>query len=240
MKPIGSKTPTLREFLGRSKYSFPVSQRGFVWNDSQITAFVSSLMDSFFASYRRTDGKTQVTEYNYHFLGQFFIVRDNSENVIWDGKQRLVSLLLMLIYASKELIGYDEVKLIKDMIRWDSNGDTNFNLNLPDAHNCLLALLGESSDPELTACAIDKSLCRGYYRVSQLLTSQLGDPKVMHVFAHWLSIRTVLLVNTIQADAFFPKELFHTLNNSGRSILRGEANNLNPVSGDPDTKESEI
>jgi uncharacterized protein with ParB-like and HNH nuclease domain len=93
---IISKRSNFDLWSGPGGYEIPYNQRGYVWNDKNISQFIKDIQEAY------------TGEKNFITFGTLYFLRENidaskSRVTIWDGQQRFISLYLMLSTIHKFL-----------------------------------------------------------------------------------------------------------------------------------------
>ncbi len=219
MSKVEAKEFNLCNILNQ-EYSIEDYQREYRWKEKQITDLLEDLTGKFLNS----NGE------DHYFLGSIIISeRDQQQQFIIDGQQRLTSLTLLLIYIYRTL--EDQQKALEiDKLIYSEEG---FNLNVAPRNECMRALRnGKSFDkdgkPEsivnIVECYenIEKDF-RGH------LAGDTGTPsdelelasEALPNFADWLINKVYLVRITTDSDAD-AYAIFETMNDRGVNLTPTE------------------
>ncbi|MFI5844548.1 DUF262 domain-containing protein [Catenuloplanes sp. NPDC051500] len=86
-------------FRGNS-YSLDYYQRDYVWEEEQVERLLTDLAERFLLQWREEHLPGDVNAYEPYFLGPFIVYQVNEDTFLADGQQRVITLLLLLIYLS--------------------------------------------------------------------------------------------------------------------------------------------
>tara|TARA_Y100000310_G_scaffold225455_1_gene227480 strand:+ start:311 stop:2149 length:1839 start_codon:yes stop_codon:yes gene_type:complete len=220
MPNINALTKNVRDLLDNKKYSIEYYQREYRWGEEQIVELLTDLEDKFFEDYENGHQRNKVKSYPPYFLGSIILVEKNNQTFVIDGQQRLTSLTLLLIYIYKEF-GEDEQRTnLLNLIRSDTFGEKNFNLNIDDRTECLEKLLDQGlyetreDDNESV-----KNLVERYEDIVNNFSDELKN--VLPLFADWL-INKVFFVEIAAQNDQDAYNIFETMNDRGLSLSSSE------------------
>ena len=103
MSQIDARSKSIRELMGGVKYSIDYYQREYKWGSKQVLELLEDLENKFIDEFEDSHEREQVSTYKSYFLGSIVISqKENGENFIIDGQQRLTSLTLLFIYIHNQ------------------------------------------------------------------------------------------------------------------------------------------
>ena len=204
------------------EYSIEDYQREYRWKEKQITDLLEDLTEKFLNS----NGE------DHYFLGSIIISeRDQQQEFIIDGQQRLTSLTLLLIYIYRTLEDQEDLK--KEIDKLIYSEDKGFNLNVAPRNECMHALRdGRSFDKDGKPESI-VNIVECYENIEKDFRGHLaGDTstpsdelelvaEALPKFAKWLieKVYLVRIATDSDADAF---AIFETMNDRGVNLTPTE------------------
>ncbi len=93
---------SISSLLKDQKFYIDYFQREYRWQEKHIKLLVEDLTTTFLKSYKPTDTRPAVANYQSYYLGPvvFSVNTDNGKKSIIDGQQRITSITLFLIYLN--------------------------------------------------------------------------------------------------------------------------------------------
>src|SRR5262245_23660891 len=73
-------------------------QRAYVWEEPQVARLLKDLSRKFQAQWSQEHSLQDVSSYDPYFLGPYIVCTADGETTLVDGQQRIITLLLLLIY----------------------------------------------------------------------------------------------------------------------------------------------
>ncbi|MCW2038202.1 DUF262 domain-containing protein [Xanthomonas campestris pv. raphani] len=220
---------TVNECL-RQKFSLPTFQRDYKWELKHLTDLLTDIQESFAASWKNTDSRTEVLGYPVYFLGTIITTdAGHGAKAIIDGQQRVTTLLLLMSYldrvASKNpALGMSPVE---EAIRRRIAGTSQFNLEMDVNRRQLFDILLNHTlnDEELTEAVesilnIDpgtKRLWELYQGVPSMISDTISSNNLIPHLADFITERVCLF------EIGVPKEqdghrVFVTMNDRGLKL----------------------
>ena len=221
MSKVEAKEFNLCNIL-KERYSIEDYQREYRWKEKQITDLLEDLTEKFLNS----NGE------DHYFLGSIIISeRDDQQQFIIDGQQRLTSLTLLLIYIYRTLKDQEALKGKIDKLIYSK--DKGFNLNVAPRNECMHALRdGKSFDKDGQPESI-VNIVECYENIEEDFRGHLaGDtgtpsdelelaPEALPKFAEWLIEKVYLVRITTDSDAN-AFAIFETMNDRGVNLTPTE------------------
>lgn len=161
----------------------------------------------------------KVSTYGGYFLGSIIVSKRNGKNYLIDGKQRITSLTLMLIYlyhiAAAQRLPVSDT--LSPLIYSDNYGEPCFNLDIPEGLGVIRALLnGESVNPD----GHDKSVETMYARYLDIESEDLAveiAPALLH-FIYWLMNNVGLIEIAATDNDSYAYAIFETMNDRSKPL----------------------
>ena len=121
---------SISSLLKDQKFYIDYFQREYRWQEKHIKLLIEDLTTTFLKSYKPTDKRAAVANYQSYYLGPvvFSANTDNGKNSIIDGQQRITSITLFLIYLNNLQKEHSEKVGISDLIFSESYGEKSFNM----------------------------------------------------------------------------------------------------------------
>ncbi|HYA61324.1 MAG TPA: DUF262 domain-containing protein [Candidatus Acidoferrum sp.] len=101
MKGIIGNEKSLRDLLAHKEYTIHYYQREYRWGKKQIEDLTDDLTGEFLEYYDPAHSRDMVEQHGHYCLGSIVLRAVNGQNAIINGRQRLTSLALLLIYVNK-------------------------------------------------------------------------------------------------------------------------------------------
>jgi len=127
MSAIKSQTKSIRQLLSNVKYGIDFYQREYEWRRSNIEELMDDLEAKFISSFDLTHERMRVRHYSHYFLGTIITVKENNQNYIVDGQQRLTTLTLLLILIHHMRKGSSSIADVSSLIFSENYGTKSFN-----------------------------------------------------------------------------------------------------------------
>ena len=218
MPEITAREKSIRALLGE-KYTVDSYQREYKWAAQQVTDLMDDLLAAFAKNYQAGHEQSNARAYGQYFLGPIIVNKDDDNNYIVDGQQRLTTLTLALI-CLLHMTSEEQQHTLRNLIYSDDYGMEAFNLDVPDRNECLLRLYkDEPSDAAGTSESI-RNLIERHAQLRDRLREELS-PEQIPIFAVWFINKVILveIATSSDADAY---TIFETMNDRGLRLAPAE------------------
>lgn len=214
----------------RQKFSLPTFQRDYKWELKHLTDLLTDIQESFAASWKATDSRTEVLGYPVYFLGTIITTDAGvGSKAIIDGQQRVTTLLLLMSYLDRLAAKSPELGIspVEQTIRRRIAGTSQFNLDM-DANRQQLfqALLSHELSEEELAESVDsipdtdpgtKRLWELYQNIPGMISDTIRTHNLLPFLADFITERVCLF------EIGVPKEqdghrVFVTMNDRGLKL----------------------
>ena len=203
------------------KYDVDSYQREYKWGKAQLDDLIDDLLLVFYENHKEEHERRDVKRYGQYFLGPIIVSTDDGEKRhIVDGQQRLTTLTLTLICLLHILDNNEQKGTLQNLIYSEEFGKKDFNLNVPERTDCLLALYeGKQIDSDAKPESVRNMIAR-YEQLQDKLADAL-KPKQASLFSDWLIEKVYLVEITTSAttDAY---KIFETMNDRGLRLTPAE------------------
>lgn len=215
-REVDGKGRTVRELLGRRKYSIDYYQREYKWKSKQVVELIEDLSGKFRESYEDGNERSAVAEYGHYFLGSIIVSDKDGEKFIIDGQQRLTTLTLLMMFLQRRTPDEDQKAQVADLIFSQRYGKRSFNLDIPERSACMEALYaGEHYEENGLSESVAGILAR-YADIEENFPEDLLG-QVLPYFVDWL-IENVHLVEITAYSDDDAYTIFETMNDRGLSL----------------------
>ena len=136
---IEATDTNIKSLLKDQKFFIDYFQREYRWKAKHIKLLVEDLTTTFLKSYKPTDKRSTVANYQNYYLGPvvFSINQDNGKKSIIDGQQRITSISLLLIHLNHLQSENDAQVSISELIFSEKYGEKSFNMTDKLREPCL-------------------------------------------------------------------------------------------------------
>ncbi|MEX6152909.1 DUF262 domain-containing protein [Providencia hangzhouensis] len=219
---IDANNRSILEVLDNKKYTVDYYQREYSWEQTHIEQLVTDLCNAFLDNYDPKHQRQDVADYNSYYLGPFVLSEKSGKRSIIDGKQRLTSLTLFLIYLNNKQRELGLKEAISGMIFSEKFGVKSFNIDVPERTACLDALFnqGEYVPPE-DADASTVNMVARYQNICDAFPIDRIDEKVFPLFIDWFK-ELVVLVEIVAYNDENAYTIFETMNDRGLNLTPTE------------------
>lgn len=210
---------SISSLLKDQKFYIDYFQREYRWQEKHIKLLVEDLTTTFLKSYKHTDKRPAVANYQSYYLGPvvFSVNTDNGKNSIIDGQQRITSITLFLIYLNHLQKEQSEKVNISDLIFSESYGEKSFNMTDEVREPCLKALFEDGNykiqenDDETV-----KNMVERYEDITQSFPEELST-EALPYFIDWF-VRNVVIVQITAYSDENAYTIFETMNDRGLNL----------------------
>lgn len=212
---IQAREYTLAEILSGKKYEIDYFQREYKWRQINIEQMIYDLTESFLKNYQTGHVPNQVAGYKTYFMGSIVTCqRDGSESLV-DGQQRITSLTLLIIYLyhrTKDQTGAENP--LCRLIRSNSYGNYDYNLNIPERVKCMDELYNGNCDTGTDDNDSVRNMVERYHDIENLFPDEQIKDDALICFMYWL-INKVIMVKISAISDENAYTIFETMNDRG-------------------------
>jgi hypothetical protein len=192
-------------------------QRDYVWEETQVARLLSDLTRKFGSQWSEEHALSDVRSYDPYFLGPYIYHAERNKVFLVDGQQRVITLLLLLIYLQRRLSAMPraagKAAQLHTLIMKDQFGQTVFRVDAEEYTQCFTALLS-GNNPHLEGApdAVHR-IWRAYLLIESHFKDTL-DGDALRYFAEWL-LNRVSLVAMNAGDRDRAEEMYQSINDTG-------------------------
>lgn len=220
---IEATDTSISSLLKDQKFYIDYFQREYRWQEKHIKLLVEDLTSTFLKSYKPTDKRPAVANYQSYYLGPvvFSINTEDGKKSIIDGQQRITSITLLLIYLNHLQSKLTEKVSISDLIFSESYGEKSFNMTDELREPCLKALFEDGeyeikeTDDETVINMVER-----YNDIVQSFPEELSTDALPY-FIDWF-IRNVVIVEITAYSDENAYTIFETMNDRGLNLTPTE------------------
>jgi Protein of unknown function DUF262/Restriction Enzyme Adenine Methylase Associated len=215
--PVKCVEPSIEAAFNNKWFLLDFYQRDYVWEEQQVARLVSDLSRKFLDQWSEEHSLNNVRSYDPYFLGPYIVHSEGNKAFLVDGQQRIITLLLMLIYLRRQLAAMpraaSKAAQLHTLIMNDRFGKKTFRVDVDEYADCFNALLnGHNPNFDNSSAAIHR-IWRAYQLIEIHFKEKLrGDVPIL--FAEWLLYRVSLVVmdagDRVRAD-----EMYQSINDTG-------------------------
>ncbi|GIF51225.1 uncharacterized protein DUF262 [Asanoa ferruginea] len=192
-------------------------QRDYVWEEPQVKKLINDLADKFLDQWEPTHTARDVGYYDPYFLGPIIVYYIDKDCYLADGQQRVVTLLLSLIYLRRlvdEPDGPTELgSRLASLIYTEMFGRKTFAVAVDRYADCFDALLhGREYNADGEPPYVQRVL-EAYQHIEKHYPERLRDESLV-LFVEWL-LHRVSLVALSAVDQDRAIEMFQSMNDRG-------------------------
>jgi uncharacterized protein with ParB-like and HNH nuclease domain len=214
---------SISSILKDQKFYIDYFQREYRWQEKHIKLLVEDLTSTFLKSYKPTDKRPAVANYQSYYLGPvvFSVNTDDGKKSIIDGQQRITSITLLLIYLNHLQSESNDKVAISDLIFSESYGEKSFNMTDEVREPCLKALFEtgtysvQEDDDETVQNMVER-----YEDIAQTFPEELSNGALPY-FIDWF-IRNVVIVEITAYSDENAYTIFETMNDRGLNLTPTE------------------
>jgi len=214
---------SISSILKDQKFYIDYFQREYRWQEKHIKLLVEDLTSTFLKSYKPTDKRPAVANYQSYYLGPvvFSVNTDDGKKSIIDGQQRITSITLLLIYLNHLQSDSNDKVAISDLIFSESYGEKSFNMTDEVREPCLKALFEtgtysvQEDDDETVHNMVER-----YEDIAQTFPEELSNGALPY-FIDWF-IRNVVIVEITAYSDENAYTIFETMNDRGLNLTPTE------------------
>lgn len=214
---------SISAILKDQKFYIDYFQREYRWQEKHIKLLVEDLTSTFLKSYKPTDKRPAVANYQSYYLGPvvFSVNTDDGKKSIIDGQQRITSITLLLIYLNHLQSESNDKVAISDLIFSESYGEKSFNMTDEVREPCLKSLFEtgtysvQEDDDETVHNMVER-----YEDIAQTFPEELSNGALPY-FIDWF-IRNVVIVEITAYSDENAYTIFETMNDRGLNLTPTE------------------
>jgi uncharacterized protein with ParB-like and HNH nuclease domain len=214
---------SISSILKDQKFYIDYFQREYRWQEKHIKLLVEDLTSTFLKSYKPTDKRPAVANYQSYYLGPvvFSVNTDDGKKSIIDGQQRITSITLLLIYLNHLQSDSSDKVAISNLIFSESYGEKSFNMTDEVREPCLKALFEtgtysvQEDDDETVHNMVER-----YEDIAQTFPEDLSN-EALPYFIDWF-IRNVVIVEITAYSDENAYTIFETMNDRGLNLTPTE------------------
>ena len=220
---IEATDTSINLLLKGQKFFIDYFQREYRWQDKHIKQLVEDLTTTFLKSYKKTDKRSEIANYQNYYLGPVVFSEnpDNGKKSIIDGQQRITSITLLLIYLNHLQATNSQKVAIGELIFSEKYGDKSFNMSDELREPCLKSLFEtgdyvvQVDDDETVQNMIDR-----YNDIEQTFPEELNE-NALPYFIDWFIQNVVVVQITAYSDEN-AYTIFETMNDRGLNLTPTE------------------
>lgn len=220
---IEATDTSITKLLKEQKFYIDYFQREYRWKEKHIKQMVEDLTTTFLKSYRPSDKRSEVGNYQNYYLGPIVFSEnpDNGKKSIIDGQQRITSITLLLIYLNHQQKENPKKVGISELIFSEKYDEKSFNMSDEQREPCLKALFEDGGytlredDDETVQNMVDR-----YEDIEQSFPDEINE-KALPYFIDWFIENVVVVEITAYSDEN-AYTIFETMNDRGLNLSHTE------------------
>jgi hypothetical protein len=203
--------------FGTESFALDYYQREYVWEEPQVARLMNDLSRKFLDQWTDNHSLADVKKYDPYFLGPYIICTADGRTALVDGQQRIITLLLLLIYLHRQAAATSKASnkagKLSTLIMSERFGRRTFRVDVDEYDACFNALLNDRGFDVAGARPSARRIWQAYQYIDLHYPAQLrGDVLVM--FIDWLLFRVSLVVMDA-GDRDRAEEMFQSINDCG-------------------------
>lgn len=219
---IEASDKTISELLKDKKFFIDYFQREYRWQEKHMVALVEDLTSTFLKSYKETDKRSDVANYQSYYLGPvvFSMAQEGKDSII-DGQQRITSITLFLIYLNNLQKDLATKVSISNLIFSEQYGEKSFNMTDEDRQNVLKGLYDNGEfDSTNSEDETEININERYQDIDSVFPEAI-DEKALPYFIDWFIGNVVIVKITAYSDEN-AYTIFETMNDRGMNLTSTE------------------
>ena len=238
---IEASDKTINELLKDKKFFIDYFQREYRWQEKHMVALIEDLTSTFLKSYKETDKRSEVANYQNYYLGPvvFSNAKKGKDSII-DGQQRITSITLFLIYLNNLQKDTASKVSISNLIFSEQYGEKSFNMTDEDRQAILKGLYENGEfDISKSEDETEINIYERYLDIDNVFPESLMEDALPY-FIDWFIGNVIIVKITAYSDEN-AYTIFETMNDRGMNLTSTEMLKGYVLSRISDTKErSEI
>lgn len=220
---IEATDTSINALLKDQKFTIDYFQREYRWQEKHIKLMIEDLTTTFLKSYKETDKRPEVANYQSYYLGPvvFSVNAEDGKKSIIDGQQRITSITLLLIYLNHLQNENPQKVNISELIFSEKYGEKSFNMSAENREACLKALYetgvyeGDDNDDETI-----KNIVERYEDIQESFPEEINN-NALPFFIDWFVENVVVVAITAYSDEN-AYTIFETMNDRGLNLTPTE------------------
>jgi Protein of unknown function DUF262/Restriction Enzyme Adenine Methylase Associated len=216
-KLVKAHEQSVDALFNTESFTLDYYQREYVWDEPQVARLMNDLSRKFLAQWSEEHTLHDVRSYDPYFLGPYIVCTADGRTSLVDGQQRIVTLLLLLIYLQRQALAMPKTSSkagkLSTLIMSERFGRRTFRVDVDEYAGCFNALLTGRGFPIDDAPPNVQRIWQAYQLIDIHYPAQLrGD--VLVLFIDWLLYRVSLIVMDA-GDRDRAEEMFQSINDCG-------------------------
>ncbi|GAA4601379.1 hypothetical protein BJY16_003862 [Actinoplanes octamycinicus] len=216
-KLVSAREQSVDALFGTESFGLDYYQREYVWEEPQVARLMNDLSRKFLDQLSDEHSLGDVKSYDPYFLGPYIICTADGRTSLVDGQQRIITLLLLLIYLHRQAVAAPKARSkagqLLTLIMSERFGRRTFRVDVDEYDACFNALLNGRGFDVAGARPSVRRIWQAYQYIDLHYPAQLrGDVLIM--FIDWLLYRVSLVVMDA-GDRERAEEMFQSINDCG-------------------------
>lgn len=216
-KLVSAREQSIDALFGTESFALDYYQREYVWEEPQVARLMNDLSRKFLDQWSDEHSLADVKSYDPYFLGPYIICTADGRISLVDGQQRIITLLLLLIYLHRRAAATPKASSkagkLSTLIMSERFGRRTFRVDVDEYEACFNALLNDRGFDVAGARPPIRRIWQAFQYIDLHCPAQLrGDVLVM--FIDWLLYRVSLVVMDA-GDRYRAEEMFQSINDCG-------------------------
>ncbi|GAA1528277.1 DUF262 domain-containing protein [Dactylosporangium maewongense] len=216
-KLVTAREQSVDALFSTGPFALDYYQRAYVWEEPQVARLMADLSRKFLDQYKEHHSLQDVSSYDPYFLGPYIICTAEEQTSLVDGQQRIITLLLLLIYLQRQAAAIPKAGTragrLSTLIMSERFVRRTFRVDVEEYGSCFDALLNGRGFNVADAPLNVRRIWQAYQYIDIHYPAELhGDVLVM--FIDWLLFRVSLVVMDA-GDRDRAEEMFQSINDCG-------------------------
>ncbi|MGJ8762292.1 MAG: DUF262 domain-containing protein [Polaribacter sp.] len=219
---IEASDKTISELLKDKKFFIDYFQREYRWLEKHMIALIEDLTSTFLKSYKETDKRSEVANYQNYYLGPVvFSNAQKGKDSIIDGQQRITSITLFLIYLNNLQKESSSKVSISNLIFSEQYGEKSFNMTDEDRQAILKGLYEDGEfDISKSEDETEINIYDRYMDIDNVFPEVLTNGALPY-FIDWFIGNVIIVKITAYSDEN-AYTIFETMNDRGMNLTSTE------------------
>lgn len=219
---IEASDKTISELLKDKKFFIDYFQREYRWQEKHMVALVEDLTSTFLKSYKESDKRSDVANYQNYYLGPVvFSNAQKGKDSIIDGQQRITSITLFLIYLNNLQINSESKVPISNLVFSEQYGEKSFNMTDMDRQAILKGLYEDGEfDISKSEDETEINIYERYIDIDDVFPEILTNGALPY-FIDWFIGNVIIVKITAYSDEN-AYTIFETMNDRGMNLTSTE------------------
>lgn len=216
-KLVSAREQSIDALFSTESFTLDYYQREYVWEEPQVARLINDLSRKFLGQWNKEHSLRDVSSYDPYFLGPYIICTADGRTSLVDGQQRIITLLLLLIYLRQKVEAMPKTNnkagKLSTLIMSERFGRRTFRVDVEEYQGCFNALLNGRGFNVSDAPPNIQRIWQAYQFIDLHYPVELrGDALVL--FIDWLLYRVSLVVMDA-GDRDRAEEMFQSINDCG-------------------------